>query len=58
MKEKKNLNKVRCPACGYTMPVFYANDAECEKVYIPCKGRHCNHVIELKIKNGKQIQIK
>ncbi len=56
-KIDKNTHKqVQCTECGYKMPIFYTDKAECEGVMIPCKGRHCPAVFELKIKKGKQIK--
>ncbi|MCD8208331.1 MAG: hypothetical protein LUD72_10375 [Bacteroidales bacterium] len=49
------MTQVRCPACGYLMPVFYTDGASCKGVFIVCKGRGCKAVFELKIKQGKQI---
>ena len=58
MNEKKNkiLCQVRCPVCGYKMPLFYHDRAECTGVTITCKGRNCHAVFELNIKEGKQIR--
>ena len=52
-REKK---RVVCPVCGYRMPISYTEDAKCDGVYVPCKGRYCNHLIEVKIKKGQQIK--
>lgn len=54
MKSKRMI-RARCPICGYKMPVSYGEGAECKGVTVPCKGRGCHAVFELKIKNGKQI---
>lgn len=40
--------------CGYRMPLEYADDAECNGVFIKCKGRNCTYVFELNIKKGQQ----
>ena len=48
--------RVRCPACGYEMPISYKGDAECDGVSVPCKGRGCHAVFNLKIINGKQVK--
>lgn len=55
MREKYTI-RVRCPVCGYQMPISYTKEAECEGVMISCKGRNCHAVFELKIKDGKQIR--
>ena len=46
--------RIMCPVCGYMMPVFIAPDAEARGVYIPCKGRKCKNLIEIKVKKGWQ----
>lgn len=38
------------------MTISFTEDAECDGVYVPCKGRNCNHIIEVKIKKGQQIK--
>lgn len=48
--------RVRCPVCGYEMPISYKGDAECDGVTVPCKGRGCHAVFNLKIINGKQVK--
>lgn len=48
--------KVKCPYCGYTMPVFYSPKAESYGVRIKCKGRRCGQTFEVKIKKGEQIK--
>lgn len=54
--DKEKHAQVKCTECGYKMPIFYTEEANCEGVLIPCKGRHCSNVFELKINNGKQIK--
>ena len=41
--------KVRCPYCGYEMPVFFDDATQCNGLYIRCKGRNCKKVFEIKI---------
>lgn len=53
MPEEK---RVKCPHCGYTMPIFYGPKANCKRVWLKCKGRACGKNFELKIKNGEQIK--
>lgn len=53
--KKKDTIRVQCPECEYKMPISYTKIAECNGVMVPCKGRGCHAVFELKIKNGKQI---
>lgn len=55
--DKKKKYQVRCPYCGYKMPVFYDESAEGRGIHVACKGRSCKRVFELRIKQGKQ-QIK
>lgn len=54
--EKGKEKRVICPVCGYRMPISYSEEAECEGVYVPCKGRNCTHIFEVKIKKGQQIK--
>lgn len=41
--------KVKCPYCGYEMPVTYGDNAVCKGVFLRCKGRNCRKVFEVKI---------
>lgn len=41
--------KVKCPYCGYEMPVFYTDSAQCKGVFIICKGRKCKKEFEIKL---------
>lgn len=54
--EKNNMHRVECPDCGYKMPIFFTDKADCNGVMISCKGRNCHSVFEVKIKYGKQIK--
>ncbi len=54
--KKKQSLRVECPKCGYKMPIYYDETAECKGVTISCKGRNCHHVFEIKIEHGKQIK--
>lgn len=48
------IEKVKCPYCGYEMPVWYnPKTAESKGVYIRCKGRDCRREFEIKIKQSK-----
>lgn len=40
--------KVRCPYCGYRMPVEAAADAVSRGIYVKCKGRGCGRVFEIR----------
>lgn len=55
-KEKKIMHRVKCPVCGYKMPIYYDNRAISQGVTVTCKGRNCHAVFELKIENGIQIR--
>ena len=55
IRDKRTI-RVRCPVCGYIEPISYTDEAECNGVMVPCKGRNCHAVFELKIRNGKQIR--
>lgn len=43
------LQKVKCPYCGYEMPLTYSENAVCKDVFIRCKGRNCKKVFEIKL---------
>lgn len=48
--------KVKCPYCGYAMPVFYSREAESRGIRMKCKGRSCGKTFEVKIEKGEQIK--
>lgn len=50
MKPRK---KVKCPHCGYTMPIEKNDRAECKGVFVKCKGRGCGKVFEIVISKDK-----
>jgi len=56
MKDRKQYCQVTCPACGYRMPVFFTEEAECHGVQVSCKGRDCTNVFEVIIEKGRQIK--
>lgn len=41
--------KVRCPYCGYEMPIFVKSPAVCRGLFTKCKGRHCKKEFEIKV---------
>lgn len=47
MDQITGLKKVRCPFCGYEMPVYVAHNASCTGIYIICKGRNCKKLFEI-----------
>lgn len=46
-------NKIKCPHCGYEMPLTYEKDANCKGVFVRCKGRKCKKIFEIQIGKGK-----
>lgn len=53
---KKSMHQVQCPECGYKMPIFFEDSAECRGVMVACKGRNCHAFFEVKLKDEKQIK--
>ncbi|MCB6661604.1 MULTISPECIES: hypothetical protein [Eubacterium] len=47
--------RIKCPYCGYKMPLSLALDAESKGVFAICKGRNCGKIFEIKVKKGVQI---
>lgn len=46
--------KVKCPHCGYEMPITYnPESATCSGVFVRCKGRNCKKIFEIKLTNTK-----
>lgn len=48
--------RVTCPYCGYSMPIFYKEDASCAGIKAKCKGRKCGKEFEIKVRKGEQIK--
>ena len=48
------MQKVRCPFCGYMMPIVVLPEAECKGITAKCKNKKCKKEFEIKIKNGIQ----
>nr|DAL84814.1 MAG TPA: cysteine-rich protein [Caudoviricetes sp.] len=47
---KQQLKRVKCPFCGYEMPVYFDPLwSKCRGVYIQCKGRGCKRRFEINI---------
>jgi len=42
--------KVKCPYCGYLMPIEYDESSQCKGLYVRCKGKNCKKEFEIKIK--------
>ncbi len=53
-REDEKRVQVRCPKCGYRMPVYYTEIASCRGVFVTCKGRNCKTRFEVIIQNGSQ----
>lgn len=45
----RNLKKIKCPYCGYEMPVYYNEQSQCKGVVVRCKGRNCKKEFEIKL---------
>ncbi len=54
--ESKSKRKVKCPVCGYEMPIFYTKEAQSRGISVSCKGRNCSSIFEIKMNDGKQIK--
>ena len=48
-KNEKELRKMKCPYCGYEMPVFAAPKAVSAGIFVRCKGRNCKKMFEVKL---------
>lgn len=46
-KQTREPPKVRCPYCGYEMPVTYSREAVCRGLFVRCKGRSCKKTFEI-----------
>ncbi len=49
----KKRNKIKCPYCGYKMPLYYDENSICKGVFVICKGRMCKKEFEVKIDKVK-----
>lgn len=43
------MEKIKCPYCGYEMPLFTSKEAVCKGVWVRCKGRGCKREFEIKL---------
>ena len=41
--------KIRCPYCGYKMPVEKERTASCRGIWVRCKGKNCKKEFEIVI---------
>lgn len=46
-EQTHEAKKIKCPYCGYEMPVTYYPGATCQGVFIRCKGRNCKKTFEI-----------
>lgn len=51
---EQEQQKVKCPFCGYEMPVWYGDQARCQGVQLKCKRKECRKEFEVVIDKGKQ----
>lgn len=47
------IEKIKCPFCGYEMPVYKDKNAISQGIYVKCKGRNCKRLFEINIENKK-----
>ena len=47
------MKKIKCPYCGYMMPLTYVKDAVCRGIFVKCKGRKCGKVFEVKVRENE-----
>lgn len=44
------MKKVKCPYCGYEMPIKYdEKKSKSNGLFVKCKGRNCKKEFEIKI---------
>lgn len=43
------MQKVKCPYCGYEMPIKAMPNAQCRGLWVRCKGRNCKKEFEIKL---------
>ena len=53
LKGSEGIGKVKCPYCGYIMPIQYDKGAICKGVFVRCKGKNCKKIFEIKLKQVK-----
>ncbi len=50
--------KVKCPFCGYEMPIWISDFSYCSGITVKCKGRNCKREFQLFIEPKKIFKIK
>ena len=53
MPFRKNGRKIKCPNCGYEMPIVYNESTVCKGLFVRCKGKKCKKEFEIKINTDK-----
>lgn len=53
MLPRKTKHKIKCPHCGYEMPIVYDETTVCKGVFVRCKGKKCKREFEIKINPDK-----
>ena len=48
-KNGEIMKKIKCPYCGYEMPITYSKGAVCKGIFVKCKGKNCKKEFEIKI---------
>ncbi len=48
--------QVKCPYCGYVMPIRIAPGAYSRGIWVRCKGRNCKKDFEIYIPNKKSVK--
>lgn len=43
------MEQIKCPKCGYRMPIYKDEDAKSKGLYVTCKNKKCKHKFEIKI---------
>lgn len=43
------MEKIKCPFCGYKMPILYNKEAISKGIFVKCKGRNCKKIFEVKL---------
>lgn len=43
--------KIKCPHCGYIMPIERDKNAVCKGLHVQCKARNCKKEFEIVINN-------
>lgn len=48
--DPQKAQKIKCPYCGYAMPVFFVSNAKSTGIFVRCKGRNCKQFFEIRVK--------